>query len=655
MMSHKSLYRNEIDGIRFFSIILVILYHTKTTNIFNSGYLGVDIFFVISGYLITSIILNEYNLNQRFSLFKFLERRCRRIVPAIILVTFLVLIISLIFFFEYERVFKLNLEEIFKSIFFISNFTPYDYFAPNQNFKILFHTWSLSIEMQLYLFFSVLFLFLIKFQKKIQIIVLIILFLITAFLTQSGANLKFQYPFIEEQMFFFNQPYWANFYSPISRIFEFLFGVFAAYFLIYLNKSEKRNLFIHNFFSILGIILILVNLYFFNETTTHPSVLTLPCLLGTFLLIVYSSKGTVVNKLFSISFISYFGKLSYSAYLFHVPLLFLINFYVSDLTPYLKSFFLLLSTFVISHYSYNHVEKIFRGNTFNTKKFFIIIFFSYLIINVSYFVLKDINRNNKIFVNSSINPGNLVEERNNYLINQSKEIDQYSEPVSFSSNNFKNNKLNVLIVGNSISEDAFLMFDLNKNLFNNFEFKYYRFHLSNFLQEDDKEKQRLKYFLQSSLFQDSQIVLISSNFRKYGIYSRDMDSLKEIKKIADHNQKQLILTSNTPYFSSIFTPVEDIIFKNNLKKIDRKIIGKKLFMLIDKNEYKKNNLLKKFASENNIIFLDKIEYMCDVENEFCDALDEQNNLLHQDAIHYSVKGAEFYGKKIAKLGWFKVD
>ena len=72
MMSHKSLYRNEIDGIRFFSIILVILYHTKTTNIFNSGYLGVDIFFVISGYLITSIILNEYNLNQGFSLFKFL-------------------------------------------------------------------------------------------------------------------------------------------------------------------------------------------------------------------------------------------------------------------------------------------------------------------------------------------------------------------------------------------------------------------------------------------------------------------------------------------------------------------------------------------------------------------------------------------------------
>ena len=231
VLPHKNiLYRSEIDGIRFFSIILVIFYHTKTTNIFNSGYLGVDIFFVISGYLITSIILNEYNLNKKFNLLKFIERRCRRIIPAIILVTGLVFIISILFFFGYDKVFKLHLEQIFRSIFFISNFIRYDYFAPDQDFKILFHTWSLSIEMQLYVFFSILFLFLIKFQKKIQISVLLILFFITAFLTQSGANLKFHFPFIEKEVFFFNQPYWANFYSPISRIFEFLFGVFASYF-----------------------------------------------------------------------------------------------------------------------------------------------------------------------------------------------------------------------------------------------------------------------------------------------------------------------------------------------------------------------------------------------------------------------------------------
>jgi len=657
VLPHKNiLYRSEIDGIRFFSIILVIFYHTKTTNIFNSGYLGVDIFFVISGYLITSIILNEYNLNKKFNLLKFIERRCRRIIPAIILVTGLVFIISILFFFGYDKVFKLHLEQIFRSIFFISNFIRYDYFAPDQDFKILFHTWSLSIEMQLYVFFSILFLFLIKFQKKIQISVLLILFFITAFLTQSGANLKFHFPFIEKEVFFFNQPYWANFYSPISRIFEFLFGVFASYFFLYLNKFEnKKNLYLNNSLSFIGIFLILISLYFFNETTTHPSVFTLPTLLGTFLLIVYSTKDTILNKFFSISFISYFGKLSYSAYLFHVPILFLINFYILDLTPYLKNILLLFITFFFSHFSYNYVEKIFRGKKFGTKKFFLIILFSYLIINIFYFFLKDVRSSNKTLINPSISQSNLIEERNNYLNNQSKKVDLYSEPVNFSSNNFGKNKLKVLIIGNSISQDFFLIFDLNKHLFNDFEFKYFRFHLSNFLRDDEKEKKRLKFFLQSDLFKDSQILLISSNFRKYGRYSRDIDSLKEIKKISDYHTKKLILTSNTPFFASIFTPVEDIIFKNNLKEIDNKKIGKKLFKLIHKNKYKKNNLLKKFADENNVIFLDKIDYMCDLKNKFCDALDENNNLIHQDSIHISIQGAEFYGKKIAKLGWFKVN
>ena len=644
-----NIYRQELDGIRFFSIIFVILYHANVEYFSNFGFLGVDIFFVLSGYLITGILLNEYNIKKKINFFNFAERRLRRIIPAVLFLALTVFIINLIIFNNYTKVFEQNLDEIFKTILFISNDMYANYFAASNDFRILHHTWSLSIEMQIYFLFSIFFIFLIKFKKNIQILVLLIILLFTGILSQSGANFSATPPFIKNKILLFNQPYWAGFFSIIPRIFEFILGSLCAY--IFLKRIyKKKKILFENIYSFFGLFLILISFFLFKETTEHPSLYTIPLLIGTSLLILYCSNGTYLNSILSSKNITYLGKLSYSAYLFHVPVIFLLNFYFNELILPIKIFCIIFITFIVSYFSYNYVEKIFRGKKINSLIFYLLIISFYLTIYLGVQLVK-INQSD----DDSATRINFEKERVAYFKDISIKKDLYNEPIEFSSNNFETQKIKTLIIGNSISQDLFLMLDLNKKKFSSYELKFFRFHLSNFLQSDEKKKARLNFFLESQLFKNSDIIIISSNFRKYGKYSEDIDSLIKIKEISKIFGKKLIITSNVPQFESFYAPVEDIMFKYKLSKNDKNILEKELFKLINKEEYKKNELLKIFAYKNGIIFLDKIDYLCNFKSESCDVLDNEDNILHMDSLHLSLKGAKYFGKKIHKLNWFKVN
>jgi peptidoglycan/LPS O-acetylase OafA/YrhL len=159
-------YKAEIDGLRALSILGVILFHINQ-DIFSGGFIGVDIFFLISGYLITKIIISDYS-KKRFSLLNFYQRRIRRILPALF---FMVLIVYLfnIFFLEdnYLKQFQATLNP---TIFFYSNFYFWlehsDYFSPLHNIQLLLHTWSLAIEEQFYILYPLLFISYLKNTKK---------------------------------------------------------------------------------------------------------------------------------------------------------------------------------------------------------------------------------------------------------------------------------------------------------------------------------------------------------------------------------------------------------------------------------------------------------------------------------------------------------
>jgi peptidoglycan/LPS O-acetylase OafA/YrhL len=221
-------YRNEIDGLRAIAVISVILYHAGFKMFFSGGYIGVDIFFVISGYLITSIINKECQ-QDKFSLIHFYERRCRRILPAL----FLILFLSSIF--AYYLMLPEQLKEFGESLISVlclsSNIYFWwkddGYFSRLTELNPLVHTWSLAVEEQFYLIFPLLcYLFLKK--KSYFMISLICIGLISLFLSQWSGNLQL-ISLNQFQMFY--QSSYASFYLPIGRIWELLLGVFVAFYL----------------------------------------------------------------------------------------------------------------------------------------------------------------------------------------------------------------------------------------------------------------------------------------------------------------------------------------------------------------------------------------------------------------------------------------
>ena len=181
-------YRSEIDGLRALTILPVVFFHAGF-DLFSGGYIGVDVFFVISGYLITNLILKELN-NNTFSLLDFYERRARRILPALYLIIFVITILSYFFLTRSE------ISEYFKSVIstvlFSSNiyfWKSSPYFDANSDLQPLLHTWSLSIEEQFYIFFPILLILVFKYFKKYTLIFFFHMFLIE-FIFMSVFSIK---------------------------------------------------------------------------------------------------------------------------------------------------------------------------------------------------------------------------------------------------------------------------------------------------------------------------------------------------------------------------------------------------------------------------------------------------------------------------------
>jgi hypothetical protein len=249
-------------------------------------------------------------------------------------------------------------------------------------------------------------------------------------------------------------------------------------------------------------------------------------------------------------------------------------------------------------------------------------------------------------------------ERTNYLKKKRIEITEIkSESMEKSKFGFSIDKdiKKVLIIGNSVSQDLFLMFDINNELFNNFEFRYFRMHLSNFLQRTDLEKKKSNLLINDNLFKNADMILISSNFRKYGRYSDDLNSIYKINDLVKKYNKKLILTSNAPYFDNNIYPALDLVYryghhKKNLKdKFDNE-----LFLLINKKEFRKNISLEKISKELGVTFLRKTDYSCNFLELKCKTFDKNNHPLLFDGFHVTLNGAKYFGRVIYEINWLNL-
>ena len=338
--------RPEIDGLRAIAVMPVILFHGNI-SLFQGGFVGVDIFFVISGYLISRIIFSEI-FQSSFSIINFYERRARRILPAL----FAVLIFTT--FFAWHLLPPIEFKDYGQSLFSVSLFASNiffwlesGYFDLGINFKPLIHTWSLGVEEQFYIFFPLIILLIFAIHKKFIFPVILILFFLSLYLSHS-------YSAPERDLFSRE----AAFFLLPSRAWELLLG--SILFLTYNNNFIISNKWLNNALSFAGIALIVYSILFFNEHTPFPSAFSLIPTLGAALVIIFSIKGTIAYKLLTLRPMIIIGLISYSAYLWHQPLLSLSRYYfVSELNP-LNILMIIMLTFILAYLSWRFVEQPFR-------------------------------------------------------------------------------------------------------------------------------------------------------------------------------------------------------------------------------------------------------------------------------------------------------
>ena len=335
-------YRPEIDGLRAIAVIAVILFHTGI-NVFHGGFVGVDIFFVISGYLITSIILSDMHAGT-FSFIAFYERRIRRIIPALFFVMLTSIVFAWIWFLPDEMdYFSQSLVAV---ISFVSNVLFYlkvGYFDISSNLKPLLHTWSLAVEEQYYIFFPifVVLTWKIKTWKSFAALLLIGLlsFIIGDYIAIKNAMLAF--------------------YLLPTRCWEIIVGALVAYYCAY-GTSEERKIsrYRGEIFSTLGLSCILYAILKFNETSSATQLL-IP-VFGTAFVVLFATEKTVVGKLLRAKCCVFIGLISYSAYLWHQPI-FAFSRYREMREPSTLFYAVLITlTFVSAILTWKYIEKPFR-------------------------------------------------------------------------------------------------------------------------------------------------------------------------------------------------------------------------------------------------------------------------------------------------------
>lgn len=362
-------FRTDINGLRAYAVILVVLFHFQISG-FSAGYLGVDIFFVISGYLMTKIIIEKMSKHE-FSFTDFYLARIIRIFPALL---FLILFLTILGWFIFiPEDFKNFAKDARYSLTFLSNELYYrqagDYFAADTHEKALIHTWSLSVEWQFYIFFPVLIFIYTKFDKKLKYIGIFLTILFTLSLLFSI------FITAKDSMF--------GFFKITSRAWELISGGLVYYY--FSQKILKKML--QKICEGIGFTLIILGLVLFNPTTSWPSFNALLPVIGTMLILIADQKNSLFTKS---KIIQSIGSASYSIYLWHWPVFFLINYLFIEINFINLTIGIFLST-ILGWLSYKYIENSSKTLQRISKKNIYLIFIATIL--VIYPIYKNIEKN----------------------------------------------------------------------------------------------------------------------------------------------------------------------------------------------------------------------------------------------------------------------
>jgi peptidoglycan/LPS O-acetylase OafA/YrhL len=337
-------YRSDIDGLRAIAVLVVIAFHSGIT-LFAGGFIGVDVFFVISGYLITTLLAQEMQ-DQRFSFANFYKRRVARLLPALAITLFVVFWLGFLFYDNHG--FNHLGKQTFYSALGLANIFfagGDDYFASGVANQPLIHLWSLGVEEQFYVVWPLILLAVFKFKPKWLVPTTIVLLLWS--LTISEIAAQAQTP--------------ASYFMPHYRAFELLIGALTALLLMRYDTRQLNNS-LRTALGWLGVVLIFAPILVLDKYSVFPGLNALwPCL-GTALLIAFPSESWLTRVL-SAKPMVLVGLISYPLYLYHQPMIAFLHLWSAEIAPIIMFVMVSAVTGYLAWLTYRFVESPVRRMT----------------------------------------------------------------------------------------------------------------------------------------------------------------------------------------------------------------------------------------------------------------------------------------------------
>lgn len=377
-------YRADIDGLRAIAVLAVVIFHAFPSAL-RGGFIGVDIFFVISGFLISTIIYENVR-NETFSFRDFYSRRIRRIFPALLVVITATFLFG--FFILSPDEFSALGKLVAAGIGFVANLVLWSeagYFDAATETKPLLHLWSLGIEEQFYIIWPLLLIF--AWKRKVSLLIVTIIVLLTSF-SFNIFNIK-------------TDPV-ATFYSPLTRIWELLFGSVLAWILVFkkdafvnfnfkinkqlsrykpFNNAEEKNIFA-NILSILGIALFIIGFVEITKESFFPGYWALVPVVGAVMVIMAGPEAWINRKILSSKIAVWFGLISFPLYLWHWPILSYGRIYYDKVPPDGFRWGAVLLSILLAWLTVKYIEKPFRYSKRRTQTKVIFLSCAALIIGI---------------------------------------------------------------------------------------------------------------------------------------------------------------------------------------------------------------------------------------------------------------------------------
>ena len=588
-------YRRDIDGLRAIAILPVIFFHAGFNN-FDYGYLGVDIFFVISGFLITSFIVNDLKL-EKFKVLNFFDRRARRILPGLVFIMIASIPPALVYM-QPDDLENFG-QSLFATSLFSNNILLYltsGYWDIASEFKPLLHTWSLSVEEQYYVVFPFLMILIWK-LKSFWLMFLLFLFLsiISFFYYYFGS---FGNESIESR---------ASFLLLFGRAWQILLGAIGALIsLKVIAKIDTVKKFYKEFICLLGISLILLSM--FHSLIFELNQIYLPVLasIGTLLLLVFSNQNLIATALLRSKLFVWIGLISYSLYLWHQPIFAFARIRSFDEPSFVSMILLILFLIPLATLSFK-LERFFK----NPKNVNNRIFYSSLIVSLIIICSAGLtfHFSNGFYKNyNELTAPYLVEDK--FYDNDGYIVDAFK----FQDLEFSGNKKNLIIYGDSFARD-FINMGRSNDYFKNYEFTIRPYNCFNKQNYTDEEK--------FNLIKEGDLIIIS-----YRILPTEASKrcLKNKISYLEKNKIDFLVIGTKDFGYNINRPLKDKIYDFKAKPSEE---------ILEFNDFLKNNVPnEKFIDLLNLISTE----------DGVPLFTEDNKLMSIDRAHLTYFGAKEVGK-----------